>query len=312
MKRILALLLTVIMMFGTLAIDLSAIAVSDVLKTDENNKPIPGEVDWEATLKQYLTLPFNNEQEKLETMEMMYEKDGYQLWADLYTGEVATVKLATGQILLSNPYDIGAETDIKKGTSENIRNELFSQIIIKYTDNDTDKTMNSFKEAAARGQINFEYIKNGIRVEYSIGREEKRMLVPRVIEKNRFEENILQPFADEINKMSEENGLNVLNWREYLPMAKRNNMIKDSSPTGNPKDGNNEWFKFVKLLAFYSEKSLAKAETEKERRSMEALGRKVRILQTSRKRVVELSFDSNDDLEVLLTAICGQEIFNEG
>lgn len=49
-----------------------------------------------------------------------------------------------------------------------------------------------------------------------------------------------------------------------------------------------------------------------ERRSMEALGRKVRILQTSRKRVVELSFDSNDDLEVLLTAICGQEIFSEG
>ncbi len=48
-----------------------------------------------------------------------------------------------------------------------------------------------------------------------------------------------------------------------------------------------------------------------ERRSMEALGRKVRILQTSRKRVVELSFDSNDDLEVLLTAICGQEIFSE-
>lgn len=48
-----------------------------------------------------------------------------------------------------------------------------------------------------------------------------------------------------------------------------------------------------------------------ERRSMEALGRKVRILQTSRKRVVELTFDSNDDLEVLLTAICGQEIFSE-
>jgi hypothetical protein len=45
---------------------------------------------------------------------------------------------------------------------------------------------------------------------------------------------------------------------------------------------------------------------------MQALGRKVRILQTSRKKVVELSFDSNDDLEVLLAAICGKEIFNEG
>ena len=157
MKRILALLLTVIMMFGTFAIDLSAVAVSDVLMTGEDGKPIPGEVDWEETLKQYLTLPFNNEQEKLATMEMMYEKDGYQLWVDTYTGEVATLNLTTGQILFSNPYDIGAETDIKKGTSENIRNELFSQIIIKYTDNDTDKTMNSFKEAAARGQVNFEY-----------------------------------------------------------------------------------------------------------------------------------------------------------
>ena len=50
---------------------------------------------------------------------------------------------------------------------------------------------------------------------------------------------------------------------------------------------------------------------ELERRSMEALGRKVRILQTSRKRVVELSFDSNDDLEVLLSAICGKTIFSE-
>lgn len=49
-----------------------------------------------------------------------------------------------------------------------------------------------------------------------------------------------------------------------------------------------------------------------ERRSMEALGRKVRILQTSRKRVVELTFDDNDDLEVLLSAICGETIFKEG
>ena len=62
MKRILALLLTVIMLLGTFAIDLSAAAVSDVLQTGEDGKPIPGEVDWEATLKQYLTLPFKTEQ----------------------------------------------------------------------------------------------------------------------------------------------------------------------------------------------------------------------------------------------------------
>ncbi len=48
-----------------------------------------------------------------------------------------------------------------------------------------------------------------------------------------------------------------------------------------------------------------------ERRSMEALGRKVRILQTARKKVVELTFDSNDDLEVLLSSICGEDIFGD-
>ncbi len=264
MKRILALLLTVIMMFGTFAIDIAAGAVP--IKYVKRDGKDTEEIDWEATLEQYLTLEFANEQAKLESMEMMYEKDGYQLWIDDYTGEVATVNVATGQILFSNPYDIGSTT-----SSGPIKSELYSQILVKYTDNDTDKTMNSFTEAASRGQIEFDYIKNGIRVEYSIGREETRVLVPRQIERSRFENYILQPFADEINKISEEMGCNVLNWRDYLQMAKRNKMIEDSSPTGNPKDGNTEWFKFVKLLAFYSEKFLGECETEKERRSMEAL-----------------------------------------
>ena len=49
-----------------------------------------------------------------------------------------------------------------------------------------------------------------------------------------------------------------------------------------------------------------------EHRSEEVLGRKVKIIQTSRKRVVELTFDDNDDLEALLTTICGEGIFSEG
>ena len=255
-------------MFGAVAIDISAVAVSDIWEKDSTGKELVGQVNYEETLKQYLTVKFDTEQQKLETMEMLYEKDGYQLWADTYTGEMATVNLATGQILFSNPYDIGTKD---KEPADSIKADLYSQIIVKYTDNDTDKTMNSFTEAASRGQINFEYIKNGIRVEYSIGREETRMLVPRVIERTRFEENILQPFADEINKISEENGYLYVEWRDYLPMALRNTMIAASSPTGNQKDGNTEWFKFVKLLAFYSEKFLGEAETEKERQSMKAL-----------------------------------------
>ena len=134
MKRILALLLTVVMMFGAIAIDISAVAVPDIWAKDSTGKELVGQVNYEDTLKQYLTVEFANEQAKLETMEKLYEKHGYEVWADTYTGEVATVNTATGQILFSNPFDIGVS-----GASEPIKKELFSQIIVKYTDNDTDK-----------------------------------------------------------------------------------------------------------------------------------------------------------------------------
>ena len=139
MKRILALLLTVIMMFGTFAVDILAAeeekkgAVAPEYKTDSNNNPTD-EIDFEKTLEKYFTLEFDSEKEKLESMSMMFEKDGYQLWVDEFTGEVATVCLATGQILFSNPYDIASS-----GSSDDVKAQLFSQVMIKYTDNDTEK-----------------------------------------------------------------------------------------------------------------------------------------------------------------------------
>ena len=50
---------------------------------------------------------------------------------------------------------------------------------------------------------------------------------------------------------------------------------------------------------------------ELERRAMSALGRKVRISRSSRKKVVELTYDNDEDLEALLLMLCGEEIFNE-
>ena len=48
---------------------------------------------------------------------------------------------------------------------------------------------------------------------------------------------------------------------------------------------------------------------ELEKRSRESLGRKVRIVNTPKKRVVEITFDSDEDLEALLTGVCGADIF---
>ena len=50
---------------------------------------------------------------------------------------------------------------------------------------------------------------------------------------------------------------------------------------------------------------------ELERRAMSTLGRKVRISRSSRKKVVELTYDNDEDLEALLRSLCGEEIFQE-
>ena len=50
---------------------------------------------------------------------------------------------------------------------------------------------------------------------------------------------------------------------------------------------------------------------ELERRAMSAMGRKVRISRSSRKKVVELTYDSDEDLEILLKSLCGDGIFEE-
>ncbi len=46
-----------------------------------------------------------------------------------------------------------------------------------------------------------------------------------------------------------------------------------------------------------------------ERRAMDMLGRRVKINQTAKKKTVELTFDSDSDLEELLTLLCGNGFF---
>ena len=50
---------------------------------------------------------------------------------------------------------------------------------------------------------------------------------------------------------------------------------------------------------------------ELERKSMALLGRRVKIAHTTKKKVVELSYEDDRDLEALLQKLCGDEIFDE-
>ena len=137
--------------------------------------------------------------EKLDYMDLRLEKDGYRLYVDEYSGEIAVENIATGEAIFSNPYDIGPSS-----STEDIKDQLLSQLVVKYTSttSNDEKTFYSYSEAAKRGQIDVRNIKNGIRVEYSIGREQSKMLVPMMIERSSFEENILKPMAEAIGENS--------------------------------------------------------------------------------------------------------------
>jgi len=135
----------------------------------------------------YINQLFATPAEKVATMRLALSKDGFNLYVDDYTGEVACVNMITGEYIFTNPYDVAASTG-----NETTKYEVLSQIIVHFTDQQgQDKHFNSFEEAYKRGQIVTEPIKNGLRVEYTIGREQTKTLVPRLISKERFDDIIM-------------------------------------------------------------------------------------------------------------------------
>ena len=140
--------------------------------------------------------------------------NGIAFYLDSVTGEMVALTLAdptltkeaideTGEIpeytayYSTNPYNVGSSMSSQGTASSNsVKEELYSQLIIQYSQNNTDNSMNSFTDAAANQQINVSNIRGGVRVEYSIGREQVTYLVPRLIRKEKFEALLAQVEAN--------------------------------------------------------------------------------------------------------------------
>lgn len=180
-NRIISAFLTLVMVLSSLTVGIEA-AWAD--KVDEDGAP----------LIKYLSTEYTTPEAKLADMIMVKEQNGYQLWYEEFTGEVALLDTVTGQILFSNPYDLASSYNTASATT---KQKLLSQLIITYLENDVQKEMNSYVEAALRGQIVQKNIKNGIRVEYTLGEEQTTRLVPRLIKADRYEELILANITDE-------------------------------------------------------------------------------------------------------------------
>ena len=161
---------------------------------DANNKDFVTETYPDTNTK----IVVDTARERLEYMDLRLEKDGYRLYIDAYSGEIAVENVATGETMFSNPYDVGTSN-----AADSIKAQLLSQIVVKYTDitqNNDENTFYSYTEAAERGQIDVKNIKNGLRVEYSIGREQAKILVPMLIERSSFEKKVLAPMREALGE----------------------------------------------------------------------------------------------------------------
>lgn len=161
--------------------------------TDEEGKKVTDTVD--------------TPQERLELMDLRYQKGDYRLYIDEYSGEIAVEKISTGDLLFSNPYNVGTSN-----ASDADKVKYLSQIIIDYSKITVDNAhgnYNSYMDSVRAGvkldkkepanmpsQLKVSYIKDGLRVEYSIGRVESRYLIPGVIKADAFESMILKPVTE--------------------------------------------------------------------------------------------------------------------
>ncbi len=180
-KRLISAVLTLATLLTSLVVSADA-AWAD--KVDDKGDPIIN----------YLTQDYATPEEKLADMVLCKEAYGYQLYYEEFTGEFALVKTSTGEVLFSNPYDINSGYQT---ISDPTKKQLLSQLTISYLENDVQKSMDSYTEAALRGQITKKNIKGGIRCEYILGEEQTTRLVPRMIKVERFEELILSQIEDD-------------------------------------------------------------------------------------------------------------------
>lgn len=137
---------------------------------------------------------FTSEENRLSAMKLQYTKGDFELYADEVSGEVALKDKTTGDVLFTTPYSLAEDTRI----STKLKSEMLSQVIINYSSvSGSSGTYNSFSHAALLNQISIRKLKGGIRVEYSIGQEESRILLPMAITESRFKTMLLEPLLEQ-------------------------------------------------------------------------------------------------------------------
>ncbi len=217
-NRLIAMLLAFIMLLGALTClsaaaaneedteDSSAEQASDSSDSADGQDPSADDEDTEQGGGEDVSLSWLNndgtinyqgyvyytQEEKLADMQKVLtdENGRYSLYIEPTSGEIAYYDNKTGKALFSNPYFLN-DTEQRGMPTTVPKDQVLSQLSLEFTQNGAKTVYNSYNWCIARNQMTIKKIANGIRVEYAIGRIEARRLMPYLIEKSSYEENII-------------------------------------------------------------------------------------------------------------------------
>lgn len=218
-NRLMSALLALCMVVGAFSMIFTATLHVGAEETDEGTEVSKGDtISIAPEAKDLETILYATAEDKLRSMSkatVLLDKDGnpildqygqatyqyspwiasgdYELYVQENSGEVAVKNTKTGQVLFSNPYDV--RTNVSQ---QSLYKPMFAQINLAYEIIKEGKSgvMNSYVDAACyENQIKVSYIKNGVCVEYTIGRADQRRLVPMIMEKYRWETVLYEKMA---------------------------------------------------------------------------------------------------------------------
>ncbi|MFD0616596.1 DUF5696 domain-containing protein [Paenibacillus sp. GCM10027629] len=177
--------------------DSNGIATADQnsKRTSEEDGASSGISKAKAKSKEVRVAAVGSEEQFLGDLRLIAENEHLQLYINDQTTEVAIKEKANGYVWYSNPKD---RDDDKIAAAVNKTN-LASQLLVSYyNDKGHESFMNNFAESIQRKQFEIQTTDKGVKIVYEIGTSQSGLeAIPAVIDKDRFEELILNKIEDE-------------------------------------------------------------------------------------------------------------------
>ncbi len=159
---------------------------------------------------------FENEEAKLATMKLAStsENGEIELYYDEVSCEIGVKNKVTGQIILSNPYDVASMS-----VTNDVKGQYLSQVFLNYVTIGVagEKTYYSYNDCITyENQLKITPTENGISVQYTLGDARKELLLPLKIEVSKLDA-LLEPMSSRDRK-------SVLGlYIKYYPNEKKEN-----------------------------------------------------------------------------------------